>query len=159
MIKTKQYLCTEVWWLGMDNDVENLIKGCLLCLSTTSAPPPAPSPIASAPPSISPWQHIHLDFLGPYPTGEISLVATCAFTRHIEADIFTNGTSFSKLESRPDLMFARQGYCEEIVTDSGPPFCAAVNLKITCESETSGFLIVLKFGLKVMLLLRLLINR
>ena len=77
----------------MDSDVENLIKGCLPCLSTTPAPPPAP--IAS--PATSPWR-IHLDFLGPYLTGEILLVATCAFTHNIEADIFTNGISFSKLE-------------------------------------------------------------
>ena len=122
MVKRKQYLRTKVWWLGMDSDVEKLIKGCLPCLSTTPAPPPAPH--ASAPPATSPWQRIHLDFLGPYPTGEILLVATCAFSHYIEADIFTNGTSFSKLESRLDPMFARQGYCQEIVTDNGPPFCA-----------------------------------
>ena len=62
----------------MDKDVEELIKSCLPCLSTTAAPPPAP--IASAPPATSPWQRVHLDFLGPYPTGEVLLVATCAFS-------------------------------------------------------------------------------
>ena len=122
MVKTKQYLRTKVWWLGMDSDVENVIKGCLPCLSTTPAPPPAH--LASAPPATSPWQRIHLDFLDPYSTGEILLVSTCAFSHNIEADIFTNGTSFSKLESQLDAMFARQGYCQEIVTDNGPPFCA-----------------------------------
>ena len=48
----------------------------------------------------------------------------CAFSHYIEADIFANGTSFSKVESRLDAMFARQGDCEEIVTDNCPPFCA-----------------------------------
>ena len=64
----------------MDSDVENLIKGCLPCLSTTPAPPP-PAPIASAP-----QLHLHgnvfiLNFLGPYLAGEILLVAIfCIFT-------------------------------------------------------------------------------
>ena len=74
MVKTKQYLRTKVWWLGMDSDVENLIKGSRPCLSTTPAPPPAP--LASFPPTTSPLQHIHLDFIGLYPTCEVLLVAT-----------------------------------------------------------------------------------
>ena len=31
IVKTKQYLRTKVWWLGMDKDVEELIKSCSTC--------------------------------------------------------------------------------------------------------------------------------
>ena len=156
MVKTKQYLRTKVWLLCMDSNIENLIKGCLPCLSTTPAPPPAP--LASAPPATSPWQHIHVDFIGPYPTGEKVLVATCAFSHHIEADIFTNGTSFSKLESRLNAMFARQGYCQEIVTDNGPPF-VPLNSTIIYENETSSFIIVFNLFYQTSLALHLSVKR
>ena len=40
--ETKQLLREKVWWPGIDNDVETMIKNCHACqlLSNQSLPPP-----------------------------------------------------------------------------------------------------------------------
>lgn len=67
-----------VWWPGLDNDVDNIVKDCRECQQN----PPVP---ASAP--LHPWKwpthpsmRLHVDYAGPL-EGKMSLIATDSYSK------------------------------------------------------------------------------
>lgn len=54
----------HLWWPGLDNDIEQLVKSCQACLSVKAAPPPMPLQPWSWP--TKPWERVHIDYNGPF---------------------------------------------------------------------------------------------
>ena len=53
-----------LWWEGVDKDIESLVKSCQACQYVKNSPPNAllhPWPWPT-----KPWQHLHIDFAGPF---------------------------------------------------------------------------------------------
>ena len=68
--KTKMLLRTKVWWPNIEQDVENLIKSCVPCLSVSNMEKPEPLKSTKMP---GIWEQVHIDLYGPMPSGEYIL--------------------------------------------------------------------------------------
>ena len=68
IVRTKQLLRQKVWWPGIDTEAVALVKDCIPCQSTM--PPSPPEPLHPSTMPSKPWQSIHIDLCGPFPTGE-----------------------------------------------------------------------------------------
>ena len=73
IIKTKALLRENVWWSGMNADVENLIISCHACQVTTPAKTKSELIQMTEIPASS-WVTVVADLKGPFPTGENLLV-------------------------------------------------------------------------------------
>ena len=69
----------------------------------------------------SPWHTLHIDFCGPFPTGEYLLVVVDAYSRFPEVDIIRS-TSTTAIIPKLDRIFATHGIPAVLHSDNGPPF-------------------------------------
>ena len=53
-----------LWWPGLDKDIEEVVRACQPCQSVKHVPAVAPLHPWVWP--TNPWQHVHLDFAGPF---------------------------------------------------------------------------------------------
>lgn len=118
IVKTKQLLREKVWWPGIDQAVERLIRVCIACQAQGSSA--APQPLHMTMPS-RPWQTLHADLCGPFPTGESLLVMVDTCSRWPEVHILKSTTS-TVIIKHMKTTFATHGIPHEIVTDNGPQF-------------------------------------
>ena len=119
IVKTKQLLRQKVWWPGIDKDVETLIKHCLPCQAQGATSNPAPLNMTSMP--TVPWNTLHIDLCGPFPTGESLLVLVDSCTRWPAVEIL-HTTTASLIINHLEHIFSQFGYPEVIVSDNGPQF-------------------------------------
>lgn len=85
IIKTEQLLREKIWFPGMDEEVKKMIGECLA--RQANGPDPHPDPLHMSPLPPEPWYTVHVDFCGPFPTGEYLLVVIDAYSRFPEVDI------------------------------------------------------------------------
>ncbi len=119
LTKTKQLLRKKIWFPSIDSSVKKIVDACIPCQSTTPAHPPVPLKMSKMPPT--PWHTVHIDFLGPLPTGELLLVAIDAYSRYPEVDI-VHSTGAAALIPKLDKIFSTHGIPYRVVSDNGPPF-------------------------------------
>lgn len=72
IVRTKQMVREKVWWPGIVNQVETMVKACLSCQSVADKPTAKPLRPTEIP--AKPWQEVHIDLCGPFPSGESLLV-------------------------------------------------------------------------------------
>ena len=72
MVRMKSIARSDVWWPGIDCDLENLGKSCQACLEVQKNPAVAPLHPWVWP--SRPWARVHLDFAGPF-LGRMFLIA------------------------------------------------------------------------------------
>lgn len=97
LVKTKQRLRTEVWWAGIDKQVENPCKTCHGCRRVGLPTPPEPLRHTDFP--SQPWIDLAADLMGPLPSGEYELVVVDYYSRYFEVDILTSVTPTKVIES------------------------------------------------------------
>ena len=119
IVKTKQLLRTKVWWVAMDKCAENYVKHCHACQRLSHGDHPLPLQQIDRPQK--PWSKLHMDFCGPYPTGETLLLVRDAYSKFPEVEILKTTTA-KVITNRLDRMFATHGIPDQIVSDNGPPF-------------------------------------
>ena len=119
IVQTKHWLCSNVWWLGMDKDVEKFCRVCHGCQVTSGYEPPElmsrffpPSP---------PWQDCGADLLGLLPTGESFIVVIDYYSGFLEVAIMKSKTSVRVIEALAP-MFARFSFPFSSRTDNSPQF-------------------------------------
>ena len=110
----------QVWWPGIDRDVETVFLTCYSCqVVGSSAPRP---PIKGTPFPESPWQELALDLLGPLPSGESKLMLVDNYSRFLfEVDILHATTSQSVMRCL-DSHFARHSIPNGLKMGNGPQF-------------------------------------
>lgn len=118
IVKTKAYARSYVWWPGMDEAVEAACRSCDTCAAVASAPPGAPPAPWRWP--HSPYERIHLDFLGPI-DGQSYLVSIDARSKWIEAFKMSRTTADITIGKLRES-WARWGIPKQVVSDNGPPF-------------------------------------
>ena len=72
IVKTKQLVREKVWFPGIDEMVEKMIKYCIPCQAATSQNHMEPLNMSELPKG--PWQNVSIDFTGPFPSGDYLLV-------------------------------------------------------------------------------------
>ena len=119
IVKTKQLIREKVWFPNIDREVEVLLSSCIACQANGPNTKPDPLTMSSLPPE--PWHTVHIDFCGPFPSGEYLLVVIDAYSRFPEVDI-VHSTKATSTISKLDRIFATNGVPAIIKSDNGPPF-------------------------------------
>ena len=161
--KMKSIARSYMWWPGMDQQIEKLVKSCPDCLAIGKTPPVAP---------LQPWewpsrvfQRLHIDFAGPF-QGAMFFVVVDAYSRWPFVSVMQS-TSVEKTIEELRGLFLSYGIPEQIVSDNGPQFTSesfAVFMKMNgirhtrsapYHPATNGlaerFVQSLKYGLKTSL--------
>ena len=80
-----------------------IIDCCVACQENGPANHPAPLQMSVLPPE--PWHTVHIDYCGPFPTGEYLLVVIDAYSRFPEVEIVNSTATKGTL----DRIFATHG--------------------------------------------------
>ena len=116
IVRTKQMVREKVWWPGIVHQVETMVKACIPCQSVADKPKAEPLRPTVMPDR--PWQEVHVDLCGPFPSGESLLVCEDACTRWPEVAILHSTTS-AAIIGHLCKIFAVHGLPEKVVTDNG----------------------------------------
>ena len=119
IVRTKQMVRENVWWQGIAQQVETMVKACLPCQSfagKSTAEPLRPTMMPDRP-----WQDAHIDLCGPFPSRESLLVCEDACTRWPEVAILRSTTSAAIIGSLRKI-FAVHRLPEKVVTNNGANF-------------------------------------
>lgn len=119
IVKTKQLIREKVWFPNIDREVAVLLSGCLACQA--NGPNTKPDPLMMSPLPPEPWHTVHINFCGPFPSGEYLLVVIDAYSRFPEVDI-VHSTKATSTISKLERIFATHGVPAIIKSDNGPPF-------------------------------------
>ncbi|XP_062404761.1 uncharacterized protein K02A2.6-like [Sardina pilchardus] len=117
----------HMWWPGLDNEIEQKVKACVICQEVRNAPPQAPVSPWEWPGK--PWTRIHIDYAGPF-LGEMFLIAVDAHSKWLEVAPVRAATSAATIEHLR-AMFSIYGLPHTIVSDNAAYFTS---------SEFKGFL-------------------
>ena len=119
LVKTKQLLREKIWFPGIDDTVQRMIKNCIACQA--NGPSNHPDPLQMTPLPPDPWHTVHMDFCGPFPSGEYLFVVIEAYSRFPEV-VIVRSTSASCIIPQLDRIFSTHGIPHVVRSDNGPPF-------------------------------------
>ena len=119
MIRTKTLARNYTFWLGMNRDIETMIRHCSICQEASRAD--GVKQFLPWQPAVAPFERIHLDFLD-Y-EGHKFFVMVDAFTQWIEIRLMKK-TDLESLKKVLNEIFNTFGDPGTIVCDNGPPFSA-----------------------------------
>ena len=131
LVKTKQLLREKIWFPGIDDYVKRMIDTCLACQANGPENRPDPLQMSSLPPG--PWHTVHVDFCGPFPTGEYLLVIIDAYSRFPEVEI-VRSTSANSTIPKLDKVFSTHGIPQVLRSDNGQPFTSEQMKEYTTEN-------------------------
>lgn len=118
IVLTKALARSYVWWPGIDNDIETMVKCCDICQQTRHAPPKAPFiPWEKA---REPWSRLHIDHAGPFQNATF-LIVVDSFSKWLEV-VKVNSTSAKTTIDRLRGLFATHGLPSTIVSDNATGF-------------------------------------
>ena len=60
--RMKGLACIYVWWPGITADIEEVVRGCIVCQMNQSTPAAPPHPWSWP---TRPWARLHLDYADP----------------------------------------------------------------------------------------------
>ena len=115
IVRTMQMVREKVWWPGIVEQVETMVKACLPSQSVAGKSPMEPLRPTEMPDK--PWQEVHIDLCGPFPSGESLLVCEDACARWPEVIILRSTTS-ATIIGHLRKIFAAHGLLEKVVTDN-----------------------------------------
>lgn len=118
VVRMKALARSYVWWPGIDRDIEEVAKSCLLCLENSSKPARNPLTVWKWPGG--PNHRIHADFAGPI-DGSMFLIIVDAFSKWIDVRKMNDITTQSTISIFEDY-FATWGIPIVLVTDNGTSF-------------------------------------
>ncbi|XP_033121564.1 uncharacterized protein K02A2.6-like, partial [Anneissia japonica] len=121
MVRTKQVLRDKYYWPKVDANVESNIRNCSACEINQALPKDQPLQTSELP--CRPWSKLGMDLVGPI-QGEYILTITDYYSSYPEAIIVKEITSNVIIECL-QLVFARFGYPDEVLTDNGKQFISA----------------------------------
>lgn len=95
MSRMKSVARSFVWWPGMDQEVEEIVRRCEECQKHQKSPPSAP--LHPWEWSEAPWSRIHMDYTGPF-LGEMFLVIVDAHLKLMDIYPTKTATSHATIE-------------------------------------------------------------
>ena len=93
--RMKMVARSYIWWPGLDQAIEDLVKSCVSCQSVKHAPSVAPLQPWIWP--NQPWKRVHLDFAGPF-QGAMLLLAVDAHSKWPEVHIMKDTTTTKTID-------------------------------------------------------------
>ena len=124
---------TKVWFPGIDERPEKMIRGCLACQLEDGGMSAQPVQATTMP--AKPWTDLAMDFYGPLPNSHYLMVFVDEHSwMPIVEEI--SGTASELVIEALDKIFSLLGKPKVLKTDNGPPFNGA---KFGVYAETLGF--------------------
>ena len=124
IVKTKALLREKVWFPGINQRVETLVKNCITC-QASEHPKMNKEPLIMTELPQGPWEEVSADFCGPLPaTDKYLLVIVDDYSRYPVVEMVTS-TSATAVVPVVDKVFAMFGTPKVLKTDNGPPFNSA----------------------------------
>ena len=117
IVRMKEVARSFVWWPGIDQDIELIVRNCSECQEVRNLPPVAPLTPWMWPGS--PWSRIHVDY-AEYEKKDY-LVITDAYSKWPEVIPMNSTTSLATIKELRSL-FASYGLPRQVVSDNGPQF-------------------------------------
>ena len=130
VVKMKAIAQSYVWWPGINSAIEECSRGCLECQQTASEDPKTPLHPLEYP--ARPWQRIYINFAGPF-QNSMWLIVVDAYSKWPEVIRMTTTTA-TKTVHKLQLIFARWGLLQQIVSDNGPQ-CSGEVFANFCRSN------------------------
>ena len=121
VVKMKALARSNIWWPGIDQQIENIAQHCGQCEEYARQPTRAPLRPWLFPQR--PWSRIYVDYAGPT-EGKMILAVVDAYSKWIEAKVVTSAITQVTIEQLRGL-FAIHGLPETIVSDNGTCFTSA----------------------------------
>ena len=84
-----------IWWPGMDQNIENMVKSCNVCQETCHKPPSATLHPWDWP--RQPWQRVHADYVGPF-LSRMFLILVDANTKWIDIHVINSSSAQITIE-------------------------------------------------------------
>lgn len=133
IIRMKMLARNEVYWPGIDIDIEDYGNSCEACV--VHLPKLVQTPLVHWPLTTRNWERIHIDFLEKW--NHHILIIVDSHSRWIDLHLMKNGTNATKTIDKLRESFTYFGIPSSIVSDNGPPFngeiykkfCLANNIK------------------------------
>lgn len=119
IVKCKKLLRSKVWFHGIDRKMEDKIARCIPCQAAVKRD--ERNPLQMTEMADYPWQRIAIDHCGPFPSGELLLVAIDEASRYPEVEIVKT-TSAKETIATLEKMFATHGIPEHVKSDNGSAF-------------------------------------
>lgn len=119
MCRMKALARSFVWWPGIDQDIEDTVRSCEMCINMKDVPKVAP--LILWPWATEPWQRIHIDYAEI--SGQHFLVIVDSHSKWMEVFPVNSLTTLTAMNILKGL-FARYGFPQEVVSDNGPQFIA-----------------------------------
>ena len=116
--RMKSLARSYLWWPGLDKALEDCVHRCLPCQSVQNVPAVAPLHPWLWP--ARPWQHVHLDFAGPF-LGHMFMIMVDAHSKWPEI-VEMSSTTTKQTIAVLNKVFAVYGLPEQVVSDNGPQF-------------------------------------
>ena len=123
---------------AIDRAIEQLARSCMECQEHKNCPALAPLHSWSWP--TTPWDRVHVDFLGPF-MGKMVMVVMDAHSKWPEAVIMTSTTAARTVAVLREI-FARNGLPRQLVSDNGPVLRSLNTFCATMELNTSELLLI-----------------
>ena len=108
---------TRVWWPGINQDIEEVTKGCPECSGNFKS---KPGQYMSWPFPRKPWSRLAIDYCGPI-DGKMFLIIVDAYTKFIDVHYTKSATSLATIECLRKS-FANFGIPDVIVSDNASYF-------------------------------------
>ena len=118
IVKMKALARIHFWWPKLDKEIEAEVRKCSPCQQNAESPPQLSHNSWAWPDR--PWRRVHIDFA--QFEGDYYFVMVDAFSKWTEVILMSRGTNAERTIEAMRSVFSRQGLCEEIVADNGPPF-------------------------------------
>ena len=118
--KTKGLARSYIWWPNLDSDIEVMVNSCMQCQLHRNHPPAHNAHSWEHPEG--PWQHLHIDFAGPF-KGHMFMIIVDAYSKWPEIVLMNSTTTSNTIEALK--LFARNGYPLSLVSDNGSQFIAS----------------------------------
>lgn len=106
------------FWLGMDDDIVNVINQCELCQKYQRSNQKEPMQERELP--TRPWEKIGVDFF--HLRGRDFLLIIDYFSKYVELEEMKHSTAYEFVYGKMKQIFSRHGYPDELISDRGPPF-------------------------------------
>ena len=107
MSRIKSIAGSYLWWPKLNRDIEDLVRSCTSCQAVRKVPSTAPLHPWIWP--SKPWQHVHIDFAGPF-MGKMFLVIVSAHSKWPEVFPLTDITSAGTIQDlNVKVQYKRRG--------------------------------------------------
>lgn len=118
-MKIKALIRSRVWYPGIDTQVEEMIKRCLIC--QVNADKPKLEPLKPSPMPVGTWQEVSADFFGSMDTGLYWFVNYCDYSMYVILDAIKS-VSMDHVQPVLEKIFSLFGTPKIYKSDNGAPF-------------------------------------